>query len=107
MSDWYKSSAQDVLTQLTSQIDHGLDSAEAKRRLEEYGPNELIDRGGKSPWRILLEQFTETMVIILIIAAVISILLGEIDDAIAIMVIVVLNGLRLLRSRESGAGGRS
>jgi Ca2+-transporting ATPase len=93
VSDWYKSTAEDVIAQLSSHAEHGLESAEAQRRLEQYGPNELVDRGVKSPWKILLEQFTETMIIILIIAALISLALGEFKDAIAILVIVVLNGV--------------
>jgi Ca2+-transporting ATPase len=82
----------------------GISEAEAQRRLEQYGPNELQDKGVKSPWRILWEQLTGVMVVVLIIAAVISGVLGvieyrhsgsmaEIYDAIAIAVIVVLNAL--------------
>jgi len=93
VSDWYKITPHEVIERLGSQADVGLDKAEAVRRLEEYGPNELIDRGQKSPWKILLEQFKETMVVILIIAAVISLFLGEFIDAAAILVIVVLNGI--------------
>ena len=62
-------------------------------RLEEYGPNELVDRGIKSPWKILWEQLTGIMVVILIISAVISIFLHEYMDAIVILIIVVLNAI--------------
>ena len=58
----------------------------------EYGPNELAEAGVKSPWRILAEQFTSLLIIILIIAAVVSAFLGDYEDAIVIMAIVVLNG---------------
>ena len=67
-------------------------SEEAQRRLAEYGPNELAEAGVKSPWRILAEQFTSLLIIILIIAAVVSAFLGDYEDAIVIMAIVVLNG---------------
>jgi P-type Ca2+ transporter type 2C len=93
MTDWYKQSIQDSLVELNSSEQQGLSAAEVQRRLEQYGPNELQERGKISPLRILWEQFTETMVVILIIAALISLWLGEYLDAGAILVIVVLNAL--------------
>ncbi|MFN2221531.1 MAG: cation-transporting P-type ATPase, partial [Candidatus Promineifilaceae bacterium] len=69
----------------------GLTSDEAKTRLERYGRNELIERGRISPWRILFNQFKELMVIILIIAAIVSLALGETIDTIVIVAIVILN----------------
>jgi Ca2+-transporting ATPase len=90
---WYKLEPTEVLSQLGSDTGYGLSEAEAARRLTQYGPNELIERGAKSPWRILWEQFTATMVVILIIAAIIAGALGEFKDTIAIMSIVVLFGL--------------
>jgi len=91
MSDWYQQTAEEVIAALETDPEEGLSSAEAKRRLEKVGLNELEERGIKSPWRILWEQFTEVMVVILIIAAIISLVLGEYTDAVAIMAIVVLN----------------
>jgi len=93
MSDWYKLSPEQTLTQLKSDAQRGLESSEAKNRLDQYGLNELVERGVKSPWRILLEQFTETMVVVLMIAALISVLLGEFQDAIVVLIIVVLNAI--------------
>jgi Ca2+-transporting ATPase len=61
--------------------------------LAEHGPNELVERGLKSPWRILWEQLTGLMVVILIVAAVVSGALGDWKDAIAILAIVVLNAV--------------
>ena len=55
----------------------GLTQAEALHRLAKYGPNELIERGLVSAWRILWEQLTAVMVVILIIAAIISLLLAD------------------------------
>ena len=91
MSDWHQQTTEDVIAAQETDPEEGLSSAEAQRRLNEVGPNELEERGIKSPWRILWEQFTEVMVVILIIAAIISLALGEMTDAIAIMAIVVLN----------------
>jgi Ca2+-transporting ATPase len=71
----------------------GLSETEAQARLAQYGPNELVERGGKSPLKILWQQFTSTMVLILIAAAVISGLLGKVTETIAIAAIVVLFAL--------------
>jgi len=71
----------------------GLSHEEANRRLEQHGRNELEERGLRSPLAVLLGQFTEIMVLVLIVAAVVSFLIGETTDAIMIMVIVVLNAI--------------
>ncbi len=71
----------------------GLNGDEAARRLEEYGPNELVERDGIQPLRIFFNQFTDTMVIVLMIAAVIAAAIGDTNDAIVILVIVVLNAI--------------
>lgn len=93
MSDWYAVEPQEIFTRLESEAERGLSQAEAARRLSEHGPNELVERGAKTPFQILLEQFKETMVVILILAAIISAALGEFTDAIVVMVVVVLNAL--------------
>ena len=72
-----------VLEALDTPPKTGLSQAEAARRLAEHGPNELIERGLRSPWRILAGQFTEVMVIVLIVAAAISFLIGDLKDTIA------------------------
>ncbi|NUQ36251.1 MAG: cation-translocating P-type ATPase [Caldilineales bacterium] len=91
MTDWHRLETSEILSQLHSDAASGLSTAEAQRRLTEHGPNELSERGRKSPWRILWEQLTGLMVVILIIAAVVSAALGDWKDAIAILAIVVLN----------------
>ena len=91
MSDWYQLETEEMLARLESDPEQGLKQTEVQHRLEQYGPNELVERGTKSPWRILWEQMTALLVVILIIAAIISIVLGEYIDAAAILFIVVLN----------------
>lgn len=93
MSNWYRMSADAVIAELDTNPETGLSSAEAARRLEQYGPNELVEKGAKSPWAILLDQFKDTMVIVLIIAALVSALLGEVEEVIIILAIVVLNAV--------------
>ncbi|MFO7623768.1 MAG: cation-translocating P-type ATPase [Anaerolineales bacterium] len=93
MTDWYKLSKEESAGQLGTAPETGLDDTEAASRLNKYGPNELIEKGVKSPWLILWEQLTGTMVVILIVAAVISYFLGDAIDTIAILAIVILNAL--------------
>ncbi len=93
MTNWYYLEADQVVDELQTNLETGLSDTEVKSRLEKYGLNELVDKGGKSPWLMLWDQLKELMVIILIIAAVVSFLLGEYEDAIIIMAIVVLNAV--------------
>jgi len=93
MTDWYKRPAIEVLETLKSDLARGLETAETAERLKQYGLNELAESGLRSPWRILWEQFSAVLVLILLGAAVLSLLLGEMKDAIAIGAIVILFAL--------------
>jgi P-type Ca2+ transporter type 2C len=93
MTQWYQIEPQAAVRELGSNTATGLSETEAARRLVEIGPNELRESGIKRSWLILLDQLKELMVIILIIAAVISALLGDYSDAIAIGAIVILNAV--------------
>ncbi len=92
MTNWYSMDAEHVLQELDSRAE-GLTESQARQRLEEYGPNELQERAGRSPLKVLAGQFTDTMVIVLLIAAAISFAVGETTDAIMILVIVALNAV--------------
>ena len=90
------------MANLRSDAARGLDSAEAKRRLEQYGPNQLKSAPETPWWKRLLEQFENFLVIILLVAIVISVIEWLLQDpresalpyeAIVITAIVVLNAL--------------
>ncbi|MCI2400574.1 HAD-IC family P-type ATPase [Aliiroseovarius subalbicans] len=72
---------------------NGLSSAEAAARLAEHGPNALAEAAQVSPVRIFVRQFTGLLVLILIAAAAIALALGEVVDAVAIGLVVILNGI--------------
>ena len=91
MQEPHRLSAEMVLENNKTSQQQGLSTSEAARRLSEYGPNELVEKGKKKAWRILLAQVTEVMILILLAAVVISAALHEYIDAIVILVIVVLN----------------
>jgi Ca2+-transporting ATPase len=71
----------------------GLTAAEAARRREEHGPNELTREEGPSPWALFGRQFQGAMIWLLLAACVVSVALGEGADAAAIGAIVVLNAI--------------
>ena len=87
-SSWYTLSVEAVCSQLQS-TPAGLTGAEAARRLEEYGPNELQAATRVSPWKILFDQVKNVLIVILLVATVLSFFLGHGIEAIAITVIVV------------------
>jgi Ca2+-transporting ATPase len=72
---------------------HGLSSDEALGRLAEHGPNLLAEKANRSLITLFIDQFKDFMIIVLIIAAIIAGALGEVSDTIAIIIIVVLNGV--------------
>ena len=80
----------EVIAKFKTSLKTGLSSKESESRVDEYGLNELEERAKKRPWKMLLEQFTETMVVILIIAAIISAFLGKEIETISISLIVIL-----------------
>ena len=68
MTDWHQQAVPDILTRLKSDAATGLTDEEARARSAELGPNELIETGGRGPWRILWEQLSGAMVLLLILA---------------------------------------
>jgi Ca2+-transporting ATPase len=80
-----------VIEVLDTHPDRGLSAAEAQARLAQYGPNQLQERPRPSFWHMLLGQFSNFLVLILIAASLVSLFLGEYVDAGAIMAIVILN----------------
>ena len=71
----------------------GLTGREAAQRLEQYGPNELREGGKKSTARIFFEQFLDFLVIILIVAAVVSAVLGDVESMVVILAVITMNAI--------------
>ena len=92
-SDWHLRPAAEVLQAQQTDAARGLSAEEAARRLQEHGTNELATQQAR-PWpKLLLDQFTDFMILVLLAAAVVSGLLGEWVDTLVIVVIVVLNAV--------------
>ena len=90
--DWHGMAPAAVLAAVGSS-EAGLDDDEASRRLERYGENVLTRKGGPSAFRILVRQFANVLVCVLMVAAAVSVGVGEYLDAGAIMAIVILNAV--------------
>ena len=89
---WHSIEADEVLLRLESS-QQGLTTAVAQQRLAEHGPNTLPEKKRRSLLIILLGQFSDFMILVLLAAALISGLVGEPQDTIAILVIVLLNAI--------------
>lgn len=104
---WQSLPSTQALVELGSHAQQGLTSQQVAERLAQYGTNELEETGGRNWWQILLDQFTNIMLILLIVVALVSGVLDFMDlqagelspdevpfkDTIAILAIVILNGL--------------
>jgi Ca2+-transporting ATPase len=100
--DWHALKPEDILKQLATPPETGLSSEEVARRQKMYGLNQLIEAPRPTFLRLLLDQFNNFLVIMLIVAAVISAAFGEWVDASAIMAIVVLNAtLGVIQERRA------
>ncbi|MDY0041638.1 MAG: HAD-IC family P-type ATPase, partial [Desulforhabdus sp.] len=89
---WHQLDPEDAAERLESS-GNGLTSEEAHKRLEHFGPNELIEKKRKSWLMMFLDQFKDFMILVLIAAAVVAGVIGEPSDTIAIAVIVLLNAI--------------
>jgi len=90
---WHCLESEAAAAHFDSDLDKGLTADVAGQRLEEAGPNVLHETGRRHPLVMLASQFTDFMILVLIAAAVIAGVVGEPQDAIAIVVIVFLNGI--------------
>ena len=90
---WHALDADHALNLFATPADQGLGNTEAARRLESYGPNQLAEAPPTTIWQMLWEQFNNFVVILLVVAAIISALLGDYVEAGAILAIVVLNAV--------------
>jgi P-type Ca2+ transporter type 2C len=93
MEGFYSKSLEEIAKELNTNLQKGLTSQEAEKRLLEYGPNALKEKGGKNPLVLFFKQFTNFLVIILIIAAIVSFLLGERIDGAMIVAIICINAV--------------
>jgi P-type Ca2+ transporter type 2C len=90
--NWHRLKREDIF-ELTGSGPDGLTEAEAAKNLLRYGYNQLEEGKKKTVAVILLSQFKDVMIIILLIAAAVSGFIGDLKDTIVILIIVVLNAV--------------
>ncbi|NCO23684.1 MAG: calcium-translocating P-type ATPase, SERCA-type [Candidatus Infernicultor aquiphilus] len=91
MKKCYQQSIDEVVQYSKTDLKIGLSSPEVKKRLDEVGPNQLEEKKGRTPWDMFLGQFKDVLVLILLISALVSFILGEVSDAMVIAIILILN----------------
>lgn len=91
--NWYEMRAHEVEERTNTNVKVGLSEQEAEGRLKKLGPNELQEAKRPSALIVFLSQFKDFMVLVLFGATIISAFLGEYIDAIAIVAIVIINGI--------------
>lgn len=89
MENWYAQSIEEVSKHFD--LENGLTEEAVEASKEKYGKNELEEKGSRSKWLRLLDQFKDTMIIVLLVASLISYYLGDKTEAIIIISIVVIN----------------
>ena len=87
---WQNLGSEEVLQKLETTV-NGLSQAEAQKRLKIYGPNTIIKQRAFSGWKIFLSQFTNFLIIILVLATVIAFLAGKITTGVVIFFTIILN----------------
>ncbi|ELZ32408.1 P-type ATPase, translocating [Halogeometricum pallidum JCM 14848] len=89
---WHDHPLDVVFENVASDAD-GLSTEEARRRFEEFGANEITSEEGRGVLEVLVSQFTSGLVLVLVGAAVLSVAVGHVVDAILITVILLANGI--------------
>lgn len=92
VSDAHCHAVAEITARLGTDLKRGLDATEAAARLGRHGPNAIRESVRRPAWRMFVDQFTDLMIVVLIGAAIVSGIVGDLKDTIAIIVILVLNG---------------
>jgi Ca2+-transporting ATPase len=90
---WHRLSAGDALGRLGVSSERGLSASEAAERRQRFGANAIKEQAPRSRLQMLAGQFTDFMILVLLVAAAISAVIGEPEDSVVILVIVVLNAV--------------
>ncbi|AGT31479.1 ATPase [Geobacillus genomosp. 3] len=90
---WHTLAANDVAQEAKTNVRTGLTAAEAEKRLRQFGHNELAEGKATPAIVVFFRQFQDFMVLVLLLATVVSAFLGEYVDAVAIVVIVIMNAV--------------
>lgn len=90
---WFNKNPKEVINELSTDLINGLSSSEAKLRLTKYGLNKIQGKKKKSIFQLFLAQINDIMIYILLIAAIISLVVGEFSDSIIILIVIFINAI--------------
>ncbi|GAE93407.1 cation-transporting ATPase [Gracilibacillus boraciitolerans JCM 21714] len=89
----YQKTKEEVLETWEVTKAEGLSKEEVNNRLEQEGYNEISDKEKVPTWKLFLETFKDTMVVVLLIAAIVQLALGEVIESIIIFIVILLNSV--------------
>ena len=92
MKHYYQMTGDETLTEVNGSLEP-LTEEQIREHQEKYGPNELVEGKKKTILQIFLEQYKDFLVIILIIAAIVSGFMGEVDSTVVILIVITMNAI--------------
>jgi len=92
-TDWHTLSIEETLSAQASDSATGLSQKAAEDRLNRYGPNRLIEKPPRPAWHLLLSQFKSFLILVLLVAAVMAAIVGDLTDGVVILAVVSINAL--------------
>jgi Ca2+-transporting ATPase len=92
-NDWHALDAAAVASQFGTNPSSGLTTAEVRQRRIRYGPNALQEVRPRPAWQLLIDQFTSIVIALLVVAATVAWITGDVLEAIAILVVLIINAL--------------
>ncbi|WP_055070614.1 cation-translocating P-type ATPase [Clostridium massiliamazoniense] len=93
MKNAYKKSIEKISEDLSVDLSVGLNDSDVKERQDKYGLNELKDGPKKTTFQVFLEQFKDLLVVILLVAAIISTFIGDLESALVIFIVISINAI--------------
>ncbi len=102
--NWYALTPTEVASRLQVGLDRGLSAAEAQQRLQQYGPNHLVDTNKEPGWKAFLRQYKDLMQIVLLVAAIVNqIFTGKWGTTLVLASLTVFNAMLGLRGESKAA----
>ena len=90
-TSWHTLTVDETVERLALNPTQGLDTASVRERLDQHGENRLAERPPRPKWRLFIDQFKSLLIGVLIGASILAGAIGELKDALVILVVVILN----------------
>jgi len=91
LKDAYLKEWKEIIEHFSINLEEGLSIEEAKKKLKEHGPNKLKEQEKRSIWEIIISQINNPVIYLLTVASVVAFIFGDTPEAIAILVVLLLN----------------